>query len=92
KLANGRIYTGKQAANLKLVDRLGGLQDALKAAAADAGIKGEFSVVQYRKSRGILDLLFGGLDTNLLQSSEPAEVLGKLAERFLQSEENVNIR
>lgn len=92
KLADGRIYTGKQAANLKLVDRLGGLQDALKAAAADAGIKGEFSVVQYRKPRGILDLLFGGLDTNLLQSSGPAEALGKLAERFLQAEQNVSVR
>lgn len=92
KLADGRIYTGRQAASLKLIDHLGGLRDALKAAAADAGITGEFSVVQYRKPRGFLDFLLGSVDTNLFQPSGPAEALGKLAERFLQAEQNVELR
>lgn len=39
-LADGRIYTGKQAKDLKLVDTLGGLELAIKDAAKTAGITG----------------------------------------------------
>jgi protease IV len=41
KLATGMVFTGEQALALKLVDKLGGYEDAIEYAAGDAGIKGE---------------------------------------------------
>lgn len=45
KLANGLVYTGRQAIELKLVDELGDLDRAVKLAGELAGIKGEPEVV-----------------------------------------------
>lgn len=39
KMAGGRVYTGRQALGLGLVDRLGGLHDAVEFAAAKAKLK-----------------------------------------------------
>jgi len=50
KLADGRIFTGKQAVGMGLVDELGNLEDAIKVAAKLSGIKGEPSVVSKRKN------------------------------------------
>jgi protease-4 len=44
-LADGRIFTGRQAHQLKLVDELGGLQDAVLLAGRLAGIQGKPQVV-----------------------------------------------
>ena len=44
-LADGRIFTGRQAQQLKLVDELGGLQDAVLLAGKLAGIQGKPQVV-----------------------------------------------
>jgi protease IV len=38
EIAEGRVYTGEQALSLKLVDGIGGLSDAIREAAADAGV------------------------------------------------------
>jgi protease-4 len=45
KLADGRIFSGRQAVELGLVDELGGLEDAIRVTAKLAGIKGEPEVV-----------------------------------------------
>jgi protease-4 len=45
KLADGRIFTGSEAKELGLVDRLGNLEDAVNWAGELGGIKGEVSVV-----------------------------------------------
>ncbi|ALC16166.1 signal peptide serine peptidase A [Desulfuromonas soudanensis] len=44
-LADGRVFTGRQALAVGLVDELGNLQDAISAAARMAGIEGEPRVV-----------------------------------------------
>jgi protease-4 len=41
KMAEGRVYTGKQAKELKLVDELGGFDDAVASAWQLAGQSGE---------------------------------------------------
>jgi len=46
KLADGRIFTGRQALELGLVDELGNYYDAVKAAAELAGIEGKPVVVK----------------------------------------------
>jgi protease-4 len=45
QLADGRIFTGRQALQAGLVDELGGYQDAIRVAAELAGIKGKPKVV-----------------------------------------------
>jgi protease-4 len=56
-LADGRIFTGEQALALKLVDRLGNMQDALDEAGRLGGIKGEPVQFRPKKERNLLDML-----------------------------------
>ncbi len=56
RLADGRIFTGQQAKALGLIDQLGDLEDAINAAKTMAGIKGRPTIVEKRKSRGIIGL------------------------------------
>jgi protease-4 len=57
-LADGRIFSGREAQSLGLVDQLGNLQDAINRAASLAGIPGKPTVIQERKRRFfLLDLL-----------------------------------
>ncbi|MDQ6735401.1 MAG: signal peptide peptidase SppA [Nitrospirota bacterium] len=60
-LADGRIFTGRQAKAAKLVDELGDLNDAIKLAADMAGLEGEPRVVEPRKRFSIRDLIEGHL-------------------------------
>ncbi|MBA4422720.1 MAG: signal peptide peptidase SppA [Syntrophus sp. (in: bacteria)] len=50
-LADGRIFSGRQALHLKLVDELGGLQDAVLLAGRLAGIEGKPAVVYTAKKK-----------------------------------------
>lgn len=52
KVADGRIYSGEQALDLGLVDRLGGLRDAVDLAAERAGIEGKPVTIPFRQSEG----------------------------------------
>lgn len=55
-IADGRLFTGSQAVKLKLVDEIGGLRAATRAAAKRAGITGEPDVVEYKR-KGLFDVL-----------------------------------
>ncbi len=57
KLADGRVYTGEQALKLKLIDSIGGMHEASRAAAKAGGIKGEPKVMEYQR-RGFFGSLF----------------------------------
>jgi len=58
KIADGRIFSGEQALKIKLVDRLGNLQDAIAETAKMVGIKGEPKLVYPpEKKRTLLDFL-----------------------------------
>ncbi|MDI6745079.1 MAG: signal peptide peptidase SppA [Thermodesulfovibrionales bacterium] len=59
KLADGRIFTGKQALEARLVDELGTIEDAIAAAGRLAGIKGEPEVVTKKEKFSIVDILRG---------------------------------
>ncbi len=65
ELADGRIYTGQQALELKLVDELGGLERAIDVSAELAGIEGEPSIVTTKEDKGLLDLLVGRFSANM---------------------------
>ncbi|MBF0101093.1 MAG: signal peptide peptidase SppA [Desulfobacterales bacterium] len=60
ELADGRIYTGEEAFNLGLIDRLGNFQDAIEWAALLSGIEGKISTVYSREDRlSWVDYLIG---------------------------------
>jgi len=57
-IADGRIISGEQAKELKLVDRLGTLQDAIEEAGRMGGITGDPAVIHPPKKKAkMLDLL-----------------------------------
>lgn len=49
RIAQGRVWAGAQAQQLRLVDKFGGLDAAVAAAAAKAGIKGDVRVIDIEK-------------------------------------------
>ena len=60
-LADGRIFTGRQAKDLMLVDELGNLDDAIRLAADMVGIEGEPKVVEPGKPFSLRRLIGGHL-------------------------------
>jgi protease-4 len=60
--ADGRIVSGAQAKDLKMIDALGGLEEALDGAAALAGLPRPPKVVGPHRKLSIMDLLRNQLD------------------------------
>jgi protease-4 len=56
-LADGRIFTGRQAKEAKLVDELGTLEDAIRLAADLGGIEGEPRIIEPKRRFSIRELL-----------------------------------
>jgi protease-4 len=61
KLADGRIYTGRKAKELGLVDKLGTFYDAVDEATKLAGIKGEAKLFYYNQP-STLERLLGSVN------------------------------
>jgi protease-4 len=59
RMADGRIYTGRQALELGLIDELGGLEEAIKLSAELTGIEGEPHVVTKEEGFSLFDFLTG---------------------------------
>ncbi len=60
EVAGGRVYTGRQAKALGLVDRIGGLEDAIVFAAARAGVT-DYGIRQLPESKSFIDLIMEGM-------------------------------
>lgn len=67
ELADGRIFSGRQALELGLVDRLGDFQDALELAKELGRIKGEPEVIYGRRRPGLLRSLLEDLSPQSLR-------------------------
>lgn len=77
EVAEGRIWTGETALQHKLVDRLGGLDEAIKAAAASAEIT-SYSLINYPTPKDpLLSLWLDGADHYI--ESRIAESVGEYA-------------
>ncbi|MHB1049616.1 MAG: signal peptide peptidase SppA [Bacteroidota bacterium] len=59
KLADGRVYTGRKAYELHLIDTLGTYQDAIMIAAELAGIDRSPKIIKEKKKEKLSDMLFG---------------------------------
>ncbi|HTY08668.1 MAG TPA: signal peptide peptidase SppA [Candidatus Edwardsbacteria bacterium] len=63
-IADGRVFSGKQALALRLVDKLGTLDDAVELAARMGGISGKPKVSrERRRTFNVLDLLSSATET-----------------------------
>ena len=67
ELADGRIFSGQQALDSKLLDQLGNLPEAIKLAAELANIDGKPKVVRREKKESLLEQLFGIKQTSALE-------------------------
>jgi len=71
KLADGRIFTGKKAKELGLVDVLGNLEDAIRLAGQLGGIKGEPEVVTRKERLNVWNLIKGVFPVELMKDGFP---------------------
>jgi protease-4 len=68
KIADGRIFTGRMAKELGLVDELGNLEDAIMLAGKLSGIKGEPEVVQKKEKFSLMEVLKGEFHGKLMDN------------------------
>lgn len=74
-IGQGRIWSGERALGFKLVDKLGGMQDAIDCAARMARIK-DYRLREYPESKGFFDKIFGGY-TQTYKGKAMKEELGE---------------
>lgn len=79
KLADGRIYTGRQAQGLGLVDSMGTMEDAVKAAAQKAGIHGNPQIKEYGRP-SFWDILWGSASDRALGYALNRMLRGEISE------------
>ena len=76
--ADGRVFTGRQAKDIGLVDSLGTFEDAIMTAARMAGIDGEPTIVRKKEKLTIFEMALESLTRNDLK-----EVKDELKNEFL---------
>lgn len=74
-IAQGRVWTGLRAKEIGLVDRFGGLDDAIQCAARMAKLT-EYRLTEYPKPKNIFERLFGE-DEPMTFSKKMKETLGE---------------
>lgn len=77
--ADGKIFTGRQALQLHLIDKVGSFEEAkqeLATSIAQRGVdvKGELKLIYPQQLRGLAKFLYGGDDNNDVETSLSASV------------------
>ncbi len=89
-LAGGRVFTGRQALELGLIDKLGGLDDAIHYVAQQAGLK-DYEIRVVPRPKNFMELMMSGLtgkepdDNRLSLSSAAMPYLRDLEPRRLRA-------
>jgi protease-4 len=78
KIAQGRVWSGKEAIKIGLVDEIGGLADAVRYAAKQANLT-DYRVVEYPKKKEFAELVADYLEKGLPESARIRQT-GLLAE------------
>ena len=71
EIAQGRVWSGIQAEKIGLVDRLGGLEDAIRTAAAQAKLGDDWQIDAYPKARSFREQIV----RDLFSSNEPQNIV-----------------
>ena len=79
-IAQGRIWTGARAKDIGLIDRFGGIDDAIRSAAAKAKLT-KYYVKEYPEAETILEQLFGKSSSPVNFTEVMKKELGK--EQFM---------
>ncbi len=72
-IGQGRIWSGSRALQLGLVDRIGGLDDAIASAARLAKVT-SYSLKEFPEPRSIFDVIFGNYQQNVKSSAIREEI------------------
>jgi len=89
KIADGRIFTGRQAYRLQLIDQLGGLQASIDHLAKKVGISGSPKIIRKKKRINFLDWVLNAainqpvIKKYLPTSHSPLQYLWPLAKPHL---------
>jgi protease-4 len=71
EIAQGRVWSGLDAEEIGLVDELGGIEDAILAAAEIAELEDDWKLVEYPKSRTLEERIFKNLSQAKVTESLP---------------------
>ena len=82
-IAQGRVWTGEKGLELGLVDKLGGIQEAIDCAARLAKTT-DYRLTEYPESKSFLDRILGSYKRNVSQKAVQEE-LGSEGQRIYQS-------
>ena len=66
--ADGRVFTGRQAKNIGLIDSLGTFEDAIRIASRMGGITGEPSIIKEKERLSLFERIVEGYSDNDLKS------------------------
>jgi len=69
QIAGGRVYTGQQALELGLIDRIGGLEDAIAYVAKQAKLE-KYEVRVVPRPKNFVEILFGDLAESKAEDSQ----------------------
>jgi protease-4 len=72
-IAQGRIWSGTQGVKLGLVDRIGGVQDAVNCAARMARLN-EYRLREYPEPQSLYDMIFGGYKKEMKEQAIREEI------------------
>ena len=86
-LAKGRVWSGKQALKLGLIDTLGGLREAINFAAKKVSID-EYNVIEYPQFEESLEKIFMGITPKIKIKSPFEELMPR--ENLFQKKININ--
>ncbi len=82
-LAQGKVYTGRQALKVGLIDKLGGLYKAITIARQKAkDDKNQFKIVSYPKTKSFIDLLKGNINMQNKTAIELWKINSTLSKAF----------
>lgn len=82
ELGEGHVYTGTEALKLKLVDQLGGLNEALAKAASLAKLK-EYHATEYPETKSFFDQLSASQDQGTILDEKLRMIMGQYYEPFM---------
>src|SRR5690606_4310247 len=90
-IGQGRVWTGAQALKLGLVDKIGHIEDAVKAAAKKAKLDGDYRIVAYpEKKEGLMSLLDKSGDK--IKNYFVQEELGESYKYYKKLQKTINMR